>query len=120
MSEMPLKLCGIVCEYNPFHSGHRLHLNRAKELSGCDALVCVMSGNFVQRGEPAMLDKFTRAAEAVHQGAALVIELPAAFCLSAAPDFAYYAVKLLDQMGVQSICFGSECGELDSLTGRSK
>lgn len=115
MSEMPLKLCGIVCEYNPFHSGHRLHLNRAKELSGCDALVCVMSGNFVQRGEPAILDKFTRAAEAVHQGAALVIELPAAFCLSAAPDFAYYAVKLLDQMGVQSICFGSECGELTAL-----
>lgn len=115
MSDTPLKLCGIVCEYNPFHSGHRLLLDRAKELSGCDAIVCVMSGNFVQRGEPAVLDKFTRAAEAVRQGAAIVLELPTAFSLSAAPDFAYYAVKQLNQMGVQSICFGSECGDLAPL-----
>lgn len=115
MNQASPKLCGIICEYNPFHTGHRYHLEQARKLSGCDALIAVMSGNFVQRGKPAVLDKFIRAQEAVFQGADLVIELPAVFSLSSAPDFAYGAVKLLQLAGVKSICFGCECGDLAAL-----
>ena len=78
-----MKICGIICEYNPFHNGHAYLIEKAKKESTCDALVCIMSGNFTQRGEPAFLEKHVRAKHAVLAGADAVIELPAAF--AAAP-----------------------------------
>lgn len=71
-----MRSCGIVTEYNPFHNGHRYHIEQARRVSGCDALLAVMSGNFVQRGECAIVDKWTRAKAAIQAGCDLVIELP--------------------------------------------
>lgn len=104
-----MKICAIICEYNPFHNGHLYHLNAARERSGADAIVCVMSGNFVQRGEAAIMDKFTRAQHAVIAGADAVIELPAVFATSNAELFAKGAIHLLSSIpAVQSLCFGAE------------
>ncbi len=111
-----MKVLGIVVEYNPFHNGHIYHLEQSKAVTGCDAVVCVMSGNFIQRGEPAIINKFARAQAALHSGADLVIELPHPFAMASAEYFAYGAVKILDSIGiVDSICFGSEHGEIDGL-----
>lgn len=77
-----MKICGIICEYNPFHNGHLYHLQAARETSGADFVLCIMSGNFVQRGEAAVLNKYTRARHAVRAGADAVIELPAVFSTS--------------------------------------
>ena len=74
-----MKICAVICEYNPFHNGHLYQLNEAKRLSGADALLCIMSGCFVQRGEAAVMDKFTRAKHALLGGADAVIELPTVF-----------------------------------------
>lgn len=104
-----MKICAIICEYNPFHNGHLYHLNAARERSGADAIVCVMSGNFVQRGEAAIMDKYTRARHAVIAGADAVIELPALFATSNAELFAKGAIHLLSSIpAVQSLCFGAE------------
>lgn len=111
-----MKVLGIVVEYNPFHNGHIYHLEQSKAASGCDAVVCVMSGNFIQRGEPAFINKFARAQAALYNGADLVIELPHPFAMSSAEYFAYGAVKILDSIGiVDCICFGSEHGKIDEL-----
>lgn len=110
-----MKVSGIVCEYNPFHNGHAYHINETRR-NGATHIVCVMSGNFVQRGDVAVLDKFTRAEIAVRSGADLVIELPVAYCLSSAELFARGAVYLLENLGcVDEISFGSECGDIDRL-----
>ena len=104
-----MKICAIICEYNPFHNGHLYHLNEARERSGADAIVCVMSGNFVQRGEAAIMDKFTRARHAVLAGADAVIELPTVFATSNAELFAKGAIHILSSIPTaQSICFGAE------------
>ena len=104
-----MKICAIICEYNPFHNGHLYHLNAARERSGADAIVCVMSGNFVQRGEAAIMDKYTRARHAVLAGADAVIELPAVFSTSNAELFAKGAIHLISSIPtVQSLCFGAE------------
>ena len=104
-----MKICAIICEYNPFHNGHLYQLNEAKQRSGADAVVCVMSGNFVQRGEAALLDKFTRARHAVLAGADAVLELPTLFATANAELFAKGAVKLLSSIPeVQTLCFGAE------------
>ncbi|MBQ8375101.1 MAG: nucleotidyltransferase family protein [Clostridia bacterium] len=104
-----MKICAIICEYNPFHNGHLYQLNAARSLSGADAVICVMSGNFVQRGEAAILDKYTRARHAVLAGADAVIELPAVFSTSNAELFAKGAVKLISSIpAVQTLCFGAE------------
>ena len=104
-----MKICAIICEYNPFHNGHLYHLNEARERSGADAIVCVISGNFVQRGEAAIMDKFTRARHAVLAGADAVIELPTVFATSNAELFAKGAIHILSSIpSVQSICFGAE------------
>ena len=109
MKSNNMKICAIICEYNPFHNGHLYHLNAARERSGADAIVCVMSGNFVQRGEAAIIDKYTRAKHAVLAGADAVIELPALFATSNAELFAKGAIHLLSSIpAVQSLCFGSE------------
>lgn len=108
-------ICGIVAEYNPFHNGHSYQLEATKRL-GADGIVCVMSGSFVQRGGAAIFDKWTRASAALKCGADLVVELPVNFVLSSAKRFAFGAVYTLNQLGVDSICFGSESGDISALT----
>lgn len=104
-----MKICGIICEYNPFHNGHLYQLREAKRLSGADAIVCVMSGNFVQRGEAAILDKYTRAKHAIMAGADVVIELPTPFATANAELFAKGATALLSAIpAVDTLCFGAE------------
>lgn len=116
-----MKICGIVCEYNPFHNGHAYLISRAKETSGCDAVVCVMSGSFVQRGEPAILDRFTRAEHAVRSGADAVFELPSAFALSPAELFASGAVAILCALpGFSSLAFGCEGGAEEDFRAAAK
>jgi len=105
---------GIVSEYNPFHLGHAALISRTR-LAGATHIVAVMSGNFVQRGEPAMLSKWARARQALQNGVDLVIELPLPWALSGAEKFAYGAVGLLDALGVDLLSFGSECGNITDL-----
>lgn len=112
-----MDILGVVCEYNPFHSGHAYHLRRSRELLGGDVpTVCVMSGDFVQRGEPAAFSKFARAEAACRCGADLVVELPLPWALSSAEGFARGAVGLLAKLGATHISFGSEAGETEPLT----
>lgn len=110
-----MKFCAIICEYNPLHKMHERHIAFAREVSGCDFLICLMSGNFVQRGQPAVLDRFTRAKHALYAGADIVIELPLASALSAADDFASGATRILQKIGVESLSFGCESGDADYL-----
>jgi predicted nucleotidyltransferase len=111
-----MKVLGLITEYNPFHNGHLYHLEESKRLTESDYTVCVMSGNFVQRGEPAIINKWARAKAALTNGVDLVVELPFVFAASSAESFAYASVVLLDSLGiVDSICFGSESGNLESL-----
>ena len=112
-----MKVLGLLTEYNPFHNGHLYHLEKSKEITGCDTVICVMSGNFIQRGLPALVNKWARTEMALRNQVDLVIELPVYFSVSSAEFFAYGAVKLLDSLGiVDSLCFGSECGEVDILS----
>jgi Predicted nucleotidyltransferase len=111
-----MKVLGIVAEYNPFHNGHMYHIQESKKITGSDAVICVMSGNFIQRGEPAITDKFSRTEIALGNGVDLIIELPVPFAMSSAEAFAYGAVKILDSIGiVDCISFGSEAGDIHSL-----
>ena len=103
-----MKAVGMVVEYNPFHNGHRYHLQQAKKISGADVTVAVMSGNFTQRGEPTIVDKWSRARTAVMNGVDLVIELPVFYAVQPANRFAGGALSLLNALGVDSIVFGSE------------
>ena len=106
-----MSILGIVVEYNPLHSGHLGHLSKSKEKSGCDTTIAVMSGNFVQRGEPAIWDKWRRTRMALEAGVDLVVELPLYYATGGAEYFARGAVVLLDKTGiVDSLCFGSEEG----------
>lgn len=110
-----MKICGIICEYNPFHNGHEYLIRKAKTESGCDAVVCVMSGNFTQRGEPAILNKYIRAKHAVRAGADAVIELPTVFAVSSAEFFAKGAVKLLTSLpSFHKLAFGCESGRKEN------
>lgn len=113
-----MKIVGLIAEYNPFHNGHLYHIEKAKEASGADAAVVVMSGDYVQRGVPAILPMRLRAEMALKCGAAAVFELPVCYATGSAELFAVGAVSLLESLGiVDCICFGSECG---SLTGLKK
>ena len=106
-----MRICGIICEYNPFHNGHAYLLEKARAESGCDAVVCVMSGSFTQRGELAVLDKYTRAEHAVRAGADAVLELPAVFAISSAELFAKGGIKLLCSIpDFAVLAFGCESG----------
>ncbi len=108
-----MRTVGIIAEYNPFHTGHAYHLKKAKELSGADYAVVVMSPDFVQRGEPAIFDKYTRAEMALKNGADLVIELPVCYACGSAEYFARGAVALLDSLGVvDTLCFGGESDDI--------
>ena len=108
-----MKTTGIIVEYNPLHPGHIYHMEQARKQTGADYLIAVMSGSFVQRGAPALLDKYTRTRMALLAGADVVIELPVCFSTGSAGDFAAGAVSLLDKLGcVDGLCFGSESGDI--------
>ncbi|WP_173386019.1 nucleotidyltransferase family protein [Ruminococcus flavefaciens] len=110
-----MKVSGIICEYNPFHNGHLYHIRKTRE-NGATHIAAVMSGNFVQRGDTAIMDKLERARLAVRSGADLVIELPVQYSLASAENFASGAVHLLDSLGaVDELSFGSECGDTQKL-----
>ena len=110
-----MKITGIVCEYNPFHNGHLYHLKKTRE-NGATHIVAVMSGNYVQRGDTAVMDKFERAKLAVKGGADLVIEIPTVYALSSAEFYAKGAIYILDSLGcVDEISFGSEAGSVSEL-----
>lgn len=108
-----MKICGIIAEYNPFHNGHARHIDETRHMLGAEAgIVCAMSGNYVQRGELAILEKYSRAQAAVCCGADLVLELPLSACVSSAEGFALGGVALLEALGcVTHLSFGSECGD---------
>ncbi|MBC1761948.1 nucleotidyltransferase [Listeria welshimeri] len=105
-----MKATGIVVEYNPFHNGHQLHLNKARELTKADVMIAVMSGSFVQRGEPAILPKWERAKMALAAGVDMVVELPVSFATQHATIFAEESVRILDALHVDALFFGSEHG----------
>jgi len=109
--------CAIICEYNPLHNGHLRLLNAARERAGEGAVVCLMSGNFVQRGEPALLHRLDRAAAALACGADIVLELPLTVSIASAEAYAAGGVRILHELGgVDDLCFGSECGDAQRLT----
>lgn len=111
-----MKTVGMIVEYNPLHNGHVLHYTQSKQITGSDAVIAVMSGPFLQRGEPAIVGKRARTEMALHMGADLVIELPVAYAAQPAEWFAWGACALLNATGVvDSLCFGSEAGSLDLL-----
>lgn len=108
-----MKVAGIIAEYNPFHNGHKYHIEETRRITEADYIIVVMSGNFVQRGSPALMDKYSRTRMALNNGADLVLELPVCYATGSAEYFATGAVALLDQLGiVDYLCFGSECGDV--------
>jgi predicted nucleotidyltransferase len=107
---------GVVVEYNPFHNGHLYHLQQSRKITGADDVVAVMSGNFLQRGEPALASKWARAEMALRAGCDLVLELPVAYSAQPAQWFAYGSIATLHATGVvDSLCFGSESGDIKAL-----
>lgn len=105
---------GIIAEYNPFHSGHKLHITNTKALTGADNIIAIMSGSFVQRGEPAILDKFSRTRMALTNGVDMVLELPVRYAAASADVFAMGAVESLDKSGiVDMLSFGTEAGDIE-------
>ena len=110
------KVVGIIAEYNPFHNGHLYHLLQAKDLAQADYVVAVISGNFTQRGDTAIVDKWTKAYMAICGGCDLVLELPTVYSISSAENFASGAVKILDSLKIiDSIAFGAEASDLATL-----
>ena len=114
-----MKIVGIITEYNPLHNGHLYHIEETRRLSKCDVLICVMSGNFTQRGEPALIDKFTRTKMALENKVDLVIELPFVFSVQSADMFSLTSVHLLHHLNVDEIYFGSESGNIKELENLS-
>lgn len=111
-----MKIVGLITEYNPFHNGHLYHIQKAKEITGADAVVVVMSGNYVQRGAPAIMPKSLRTEVALEAGVPVVFELPVCYAVGSAEYFAAGAISLLESLGcIDSICFGSECGDYETL-----
>ena len=104
-----MKVTGIIAEYNPFHNGHAYHLQKTREDLGSDYIIVVMSGNYVQRGAPTIIDKYSRCEMALACGADLVLELPSCFSTASAEYFAFGGVSILDKLGVvDNLCFGTE------------
>ena len=111
-----MKISGIIAEYNPLHNGHLFHINKTKELTNSDLIIAVISGNFNQRGIPSVVDKWEKTKMALNNGIDIVLELPAVYSLSSAEFFSHGSVSLLNSLGiVDSICFGSEVGDIDFL-----
>ncbi len=110
-----MKITGLITEYNPFHNGHLYHIQKAREITQCDLLICVMSGHFVQRGEPTILNKWQRTQAALEHGVDLVLELPYPYVVQSAKHFANASVRILELVGCTDIVFGSESNDLESL-----
>ena len=111
-----MKICAIICEYNPFHKGHLKHIEEAKRLSGADAIMCIMSGNFTQRGEPTIISKYMRARMAIECGADIVVQMPTAYACSTAEIFALAGVKIANSFDqVTHLAFGCETEHTDIL-----
>ena len=111
-----MKICAVICEFNPLQNGHKLILEKARELSSCDFVLCIMSGNFTQRGDEAIVDKFTRAKIAVGCGADMVVHNPTVFSTSSSEIFALSNVKIANSFeNITHLCFGSECGDIELL-----
>ena len=111
-----MRVTSIISEYNPFHEGHKYHMENTKKITNSDFTIVVMSGDFTQRGTPAIIDKYARAKQALLNGADLVLELPVTFAASSAEGFSYGAVSILNKLGVvDSLVFGSECGDIDCI-----
>ncbi|SDY92321.1 nucleotidyltransferase [Tindallia californiensis] len=109
-----MKVLGLITEYNPFHNGHLYHLEKSKSITDSDYSIAVMSGHFMQRGEPAMINKWLRAEMAIKNGVDLVVELPTVYACSTADQFARGSIALLNNMNIiDHICFGSESGDID-------
>lgn len=109
------KVLGIITEYNPFHNGHLYHLNESKKQTNCQYSICVMSGNFTQRGATSIIDKWSKAKMAIQNGIDLIIELPTLYAISSAENFANGSIKIADQIGSNYISFGTESGDLEKL-----
>lgn len=110
-----MKVLGIIAEYNPMHTGHIYHISKAKEITGCDTVIAIMSGSFTQQGNIAIINKFERAKQAIQNGVDLVIEIPSAFASSDAGNFAYKSVSILNDLNVDAICFGAETDNIERL-----
>lgn len=110
-----MRIAGVICEYNPFHAGHAYHLAQTRRETDADGVVCVMSGEFTQRGSAAICDKWTRAKMAIAGGADLVVELPVIYATQSAQQFAAGGVRLLHAMGADFLSFGAEKADLDVL-----
>ena len=114
-----MNVLGIIAEYNPFHNGHLYHLKSALSKTSADFTVCIMSGNFIQRGEPALFNKFIRADMAIKNGIDLVVELPVYYSVSTAEKFAYAGIKLLNSCGANYVSFGCETTDISKLASIS-
>ena len=111
-----MKVIGITAEFNPFHNGHKYLIEQAKKQTNADFCVCIMSGSFTQNGNIAIYDKFNRAKSAIANGVDMVIELPTIYAISSSEFFATGAIKILNSLNIiDTICFGSECGDISIL-----
>ncbi len=116
-----MEICAIICEFNPFHNGHAYVIEQAKKLTGCDSVICLMSGSFTQRGEICRTDKFLRAKHAILCGADTVLELPAPFAVAPAEIFARGAVKIIASVPeVKYLAFGCESGSAEDFTNAAR
>lgn len=113
-----MKACGLIVEYNPLHYGHIYHIKQARATTGADIIIAIMSGSFLQRGEPAIIDKIHRTKAALDAGVDIVLELPYAYAVQSSALFAKGAIFSLFEMGASSICFGSEAGEIEPFINR--
>ena len=113
-------MVGIICEYNPFHNGHLYHLQQVKEMFPDKKIVLVMSGNFTQRGDVSVINKWDKTDIALHYGIDLVVELPFVFATQGADIFAKASIEILDTIGVDYLVFGSECNNVEKLTTLAK
>ncbi|MBQ9790973.1 MAG: nucleotidyltransferase family protein, partial [Clostridia bacterium] len=116
-----MKICAIICEYNPLHWGHLYHIQKARELSGADAILCIQGGNFTQRGEPAIVNKYVRSKMALEANADIVVQIPTAYCCSSAEVFAMAGVKIANSFtNVTNIAFGVETDNFELLKQLAK
>lgn len=118
--EVNMKACGLIVEYNPFHNGHLYHLNQSRSLSKADCIIAVMSGNFLQRGEPAIVDKWGRTKMALAQGVDLVVELPYPYAVQHSEYFSEGAIAILHKLQADFISFGSEHGQIEDFVHMEK
>ena len=111
-----MKVVGIIAEFNPMHKGHNYLIKKAKEITGADVCICIMSGNFTQNGNISVLNKFIRAKTAIKNGIDVIIELPVLYATASTQHFCYGAVKILNSLNcIDYLCFGSETGNIDEL-----